>query len=133
MSTVPQHITFGQDQALVDRVRSQLRDIVRLGVAFSGGVDSSVLLALAVAAPGTTRVVAILGVSPSLGSAERSAAHDVARFICAPLVEIATNEGERPAFRANGPDRCFQCKDELFTRISDEVFRAQGQIGRAHV
>ncbi|MCZ9343499.1 ATP-binding protein, partial [Streptomyces sp. TRM76130] len=37
------------------------------------------------------------------------------------VVEVATHEAELPAYRANGPDRCFHCKDELFTRISDEV------------
>ena len=93
----------------------------RLGVAFSGGVDSSLLLALAVRALGPARVVAVLGVSPSLAAAERSGAHDVAAHVGAPLVEVATHEGDNPAYRANGPDRCFHCKDELFTRITDEV------------
>ena len=93
----------------------------RLGVAFSGGVDSSLLLALAVRALGPARVVAVLGVSPSLAAAERRGAHDVAAHVGAPLVEVATHEGDNPAYRANGPDRCFHCKDELFTRITDEV------------
>src|SRR5659263_673478 len=96
----------------------------RLGVAFSGGVDSAVLLALAVQALGPDGVLAVLGVSPSLAADERSSAHDVAAFIGAPVVEVATHEGENPAYRANGPDRCFFCKDELFTRISDEVVAA---------
>ena len=98
-----------------------LGGVDRLGVAFSGGVDSSVLLALAVRALGVERVVAILGVSPSLAADERSAAHRVADVIGARLVEVRTQEGDRPAYQANGPDRCFHCKDELFTRIDDEV------------
>ena len=100
--------------------------IGRLGVAFSGGVDSSVLLALAARALGADRVVAILGVSPSLAGDERTAAHDVARFIGVPLVEVTTHEGDLAAYRANGPDRCFHCKDELFSRISDEVVAEHG-------
>ena len=40
------------------------------------------------------------------------------------VVEVATHEGERKEYIANGPDRCFHCKDELFTRISDEVVQA---------
>jgi uncharacterized protein len=96
----------------------------RLGVAFSGGVDSSVLLALAVRELGRDRVVAVLGVSPSLAADEREAAHAVARFIGVAVVEVATHEGTRPEYRANGPDRCFHCKDELFTRIADEVVTA---------
>src|SRR6478609_6513263 len=104
-----------------DQIGDMLAGIGRLGVAFSGGVDSSVLLALAARALGADRVLAILGVSPSLATDERTAAHDVARFIGVPLVEVTTHEGDLAAYRANGPDRCFHCKDELFTRISDEV------------
>ena len=62
-----------------------------------------------------SRVVALLGVSPSLAADERAAAHDVARFVGVPVVEVETREGDRAAYRANGPDRCFHCKDELFT------------------
>lgn len=112
---------FGADQAAVDRVTAALAGVRRLGVAFSGGVDSSTLLALAVRAMGPDRVVGILGVSPSLADDERAAAHVVARAAGAPVVEVITREGERAAYRANGPDRCYHCKDELFTRISDEV------------
>jgi uncharacterized protein len=101
-----------------------LAGVERLGVAFSGGVDSSVLLALAVRVLGADRVVAILGVSPSLAAQERSAAHEVAQFIGAPVVEVRTYEGDRPEYQANGPDRCFFCKDELFARISDDVVAA---------
>jgi uncharacterized protein len=105
-------------------VTKRLAGIGRLGVAFSGGVDSSVLLALAVRALGADRVIAILGVSPSLAADERAAAHHVAQHIGVAVVEVATHEGDRAAYRANGPDRCFHCKDELFTRITDEVVAA---------
>ena len=50
----------------------------------------------------------------------------MARFIGLPVVEVATHEGESEAYRANGPDRCYHCKDELFTRISDEVVTRLG-------
>lgn len=113
-------------------VEAILAHVPRLGVAFSGGVDSSLLLALAVRAVGPTRVVAVLGVSPSLPEDERRLAHDVARGIGAPLVEVATHEGDNPAYRANGPDRCFHCKDELFTRISDAVATRHGLTAIAY-
>jgi uncharacterized protein len=80
-----------------------------------------VLLGLAARVLGTTDVVAVLGVSPSLAGAEREAAHEVAAGLGVRVVEVATHEGDVAAYRANGPDRCFHCKDELFTRISDEV------------
>ena len=105
----------------VTAVSASLQGVQRLGVAFSGGVDSSVLLALAARALGHEAVVALLGVSPSLAAEERSAAHEIARQVGVPLVEVATHEGDRPEYQANGPDRCFYCKEELFSRIEDEV------------
>ncbi|HWJ54030.1 MAG TPA: ATP-dependent sacrificial sulfur transferase LarE [Propionibacteriaceae bacterium] len=117
---------------LLARIAPSLASVDRLGVAFSGGVDSSVLLAAAVRILGPSRVVAILGVSPSLAAAERTEAHQVAAVIGAPVVEVFTHEGDRAAYRANGPDRCFHCKDELFTRISDEVVSAHGLTAVAY-
>lgn len=108
------------------RVASDLTGIDRLGVAFSGGVDSSVLLALATRALGADRVVALLGVSPSLAAAERRAAHEVAEQIGVEVIEIETREGDRAAYRANGPDRCYHCKDELFATIDAGVARSRG-------
>jgi uncharacterized protein len=130
-SLVDQPLT-GELSAAAQAVGSRLIGTAPLGVAFSGGVDSSVLLALAVRALGADQVVAILGVSPSLASDERLAAHRVAAVIGARVVEIQTREGDNPAYRANGPDRCFHCKDELFTRIDDEVAGAYGLAAVAY-
>lgn len=112
------------DAAAVSRVSALLVGTAPLGVAFSGGVDSSVLLAVAARTLGADQVIAILGVSPSLASEERTSAHAGAKVIGVQLVEVATHEGDREEYRRNGPDRCFHCKDELFTRISDEVVNA---------
>lgn len=105
----------------VTAISEKLKDVRRLGVAFSGGVDSSLLLALAARALGIQRVVALLGVSPSLAAEERSAAHQVARHIGVMIIEVETHEDDHPEYQANGPNRCFYCKDELFGRIDDEV------------
>ncbi|HZL75556.1 MAG TPA: ATP-dependent sacrificial sulfur transferase LarE [Propionibacteriaceae bacterium] len=110
----------------VAAVSTSLASVRRLGVAFSGGVDSSLLLALATQILGIDRVVALLGVSPSLAAEERNAAHEVARHIGVRLVEVMTYEGDRPEYQANGPDRCFYCKEELFSRIDDEVAQQYG-------
>ena len=123
------------DRAAVHRVTQGLRSAVptgRLGVAFSGGVDSSALLALAVQALGPARVVAVLGVSPSLAADERTAAHEVAAVVGAALVEVRTHEGDNPEYRRNGPDRCFFCKDELFLRIDAELARAHDLVAVAY-
>ena len=112
---------FGPDDAGVAAVRAALAPHHRVGIAYSGGVDSATLLALAALGLGPTRVVALLGVSPSLAADERTAAHEVASFIGVPVVEVRTHEGDNPAYQRNGPDRCFHCKDELFSRIDDTV------------
>lgn len=107
-------------------VAADLTGVDRLGVAFSGGVDSSVLLALAARVLGHDHVVALLGVSPSLATTERSAAHTVARQIGVAVIEVETREGDRAAYRANGPDRCYHCKDELFATIDAGVATSHG-------
>src|SRR3954451_21703852 len=129
------HTSPIMDDAPTVAAIARIADMVgdgRLGVAFSGGVDSSVLLALAARALGAARVVAVLGVSPSLAAAERVAAHEVARVVGVPVVEVTTAEGEDPAYQRNGPDRCYFCKNELFTRISDEVVAAHGLAAVAY-
>ena len=132
ISTTPIESPDADVGRAAERVVALLEGAGTLGVAFSGGVDSSVLLALAVRALGPQNVVAILGISPSLAADERVAAHDVARFIGARVVEVITHEGDNEDYRRNGPDRCFFCKDELFTRISDEVVAAQGLVSVAY-
>ena len=94
-------------------------------------MDSGLLLALAVRALGADRVLAVIGVSPAW-PATSARRRDVAAAIGAPVVEVATHEGDHPMYRANGPDRCFFCKDELFTRISDEVAGAHGLVAVAY-
>ena len=115
-----------------ERVAASLAGRAPLGVAFSGGVDSSTLLALAARALGADQVVAVLGVSPSLAAEERVAAHAVAAFIGVRVVEVVTHEGDRPAYRRNRPDRCMHCKDELFTQIADEVVERHGLAAVAY-
>ena len=124
--TISETIPFSRNEhwtveRAIAAVSASLQEVERLGVAFSGGVDSSLLLALATRALGAGSVVALLGVSPSLAAEERSAAREVASFVGVSLVEVATHEGNRPEYQANGADRCFYCKEELFTRIEDEV------------
>ncbi len=96
-------------------------------VCYSGGIDSTVVLAASVRAGLET--VALLGVSPSLASAERADAHRIAREIGARVEEVETNEMELAGYRANAGDRCYYCKSALYdtvqalaaTRNSQEV------------
>lgn len=111
-------------RALADRLGGGGPAGHRLGVAFSGGVDSAVLLALGARVLGRDRVLALLGVSASLAKRERDAAHALASAIGVEVVELETREADNPAYRANGVDRCFHCKSELFSRIDAEVVAA---------
>lgn len=111
----------GRDLELADRIASQLKGVGRLGVAYSGGVDSAVLAALAVRALGPENVIALLGVSPSLPARERGLAHRTAERIGVRVVEVTTRETESVQYRRNGVDRCYHCKAELFTRIEEET------------
>ncbi|TRW44479.1 ATP-dependent sacrificial sulfur transferase LarE [Georgenia yuyongxinii] len=122
----------GDTRSRADAVAAELAGAAPLGVAYSGGVDSALLLALAVRALGAENVVALLGVSPSLARSERRLAHETAAFIGARVVEIKTHEGENPDYVKNDVDRCFFCKDELFARISDEVVTAHGLAAVAY-
>ena len=124
---IPVTLNLDADDArLVTDVSASLIGIERLGVAFSGGVDSATLLAIAAHALGPDNVVALLGVSASLASRERKIAHDVAAHIGVELIEVQTRELELAEYRRNDADRCFHCKNTLFSTISDQVVEELG-------
>jgi uncharacterized protein len=114
------------EQKLLNAVRSAARERVAY-VCFSGGIDSTVVLAASVRAGVDT--VALLGVSPSLAASERADAHRIASEIGAEVEEVETNEMDLAGYRNNAGDRCYYCKSALYdtvqalaaTRNSDEV------------
>ncbi len=115
------HTFADQDRERVALVADELRAYRRVGVAFSGGVDSAALLAIAADILGHSNVVALLGVSASLAARERELAHEIAGQLGVTLVEVETNELEIEEYRRNDGNRCFYCKDTLFSTISDAV------------
>jgi uncharacterized protein (TIGR00268 family) len=94
-------------------LEAQLSPLPGVLVAFSGGVDSGVVLAAAVRALGRERVVAATAVSPSLPAAERAGAVAFVASLGVRHELPRTDELSREGYRANGGDRCAFCKSEL--------------------
>ncbi len=91
-------------------------------VAFSGGIDSTVVLKLAADVLGE-RALGVSGLSPAVAPAEAAEAERLGHQLGARLLFAETAELRRPGYVANGPDRCFHCKTELYAvcrAIADE-------------
>jgi pyridinium-3,5-biscarboxylic acid mononucleotide sulfurtransferase len=104
------------ERTLADRLaalESSLRDLGSVVVAFSGGADSAFLLAAAVRALGTDRVVGATAVSSSLPTAELTLAADFCARLGVRHLTPSTHEMQREGYRANAGDRCYFCKAEL--------------------
>ncbi len=113
------------DRRNLERLQACLRRYPRLLVAFSGGVDSTLLLQVAVDTLGRERVLAVLGDSASLARSERQEAFDLAARIGARLRTLETYELENPSYAANPTNRCYFCKSELYTHLG-ALARAEG-------
>jgi uncharacterized protein len=108
----------------LDHLRQLVRACEGALVAFSAGVDSTFVLAVAREVLGD-RAVALTAHSASVPQAERDAARDLARRLGARHLEVTSHEGADPRYAANGVDRCYFCKSELY-RLCDEAARAEG-------
>jgi len=112
------------DATRLDAARAIVRDLGSVLIAYSGGVDSTLLLKLALDELGD-RAVAVLASSPAYPESEQKEARVLAGSLGARLVEVSTSEVELEAYARNNPDRCFHCKEELF----DTLEPVQRQLG----
>ncbi len=86
-------------------------------VAFSGGVDSALVLALAARTLGAATVTAVTAVSPSYPAGEMKQARGVARGLGVRFERIETREVEKEAYARNDASRCLHCKIELYAAM----------------
>jgi pyridinium-3,5-biscarboxylic acid mononucleotide sulfurtransferase len=105
------------DSAKVDRARAIVRGLGSVLIAYSGGVDSTLLLKLAVDELGRDRAIGVLASSPAYPESEQEEARSLARDLDARVVEVETHELELEEYTRNHADRCFHCKEELFATL----------------
>jgi uncharacterized protein len=103
-----------------DRLLDCLRKIESCAVAFSGGVDSAVVAKAAHIALGESSV-AVTAVSPSLAAGELEQAVELAALIGIRHEVVETNEMSNRSYLANGSDRCYHCKMELYTHLQPRL------------
>jgi len=99
------------------RLLAALRALPSVVVAFSGGTDSAYLAWAAKQALGE-KALAVTAVSPSLPARERLAVEEFVHAFGIRHEFIHTEELSNPRYVANPPDRCYYCKDELFTKLA---------------
>jgi len=106
------------DTGQLDRLRSVLRRLERVVVAFSGGADSAFLAQVASDTLGPANVLCVTAVSPSLAPEELDDCRALAAEWRLRWREVKTQEIDDPAYRSNDADRCYHCKTSLLDAVT---------------
>jgi uncharacterized protein len=101
----------------LENLKNIVKELKSVLIAFSGGVDSTCLLKIALETLGPDKVKAVTAVSETYPQAELENAQKLAQALGVNHTTITTNELKIPAFAQNQPDRCYHCKKELFTQL----------------
>jgi uncharacterized protein len=104
-------------ESKLEKMREILRELKRVAVAFSAGVDSTFVLKVAIDTLGPANVVAVTGKSDSLAEGEFDEAQRLAQSMGAEHVVIETEEMQDPNYLSNPVNRCYFCKTELYTKL----------------
>ncbi len=108
---IDQHVSSKYDHLV-----KIIKGMDRVMVAYSGGIDSTLLIKV-----GTDQLrencLAVIAVSPSLSKNELNEAKEIAKLIPANLIEVQTNELNNSLYQQNDQNRCFYCKTELFEKL----------------
>lgn len=102
---------------MIQKLHALLQPLGRVAVAYSGGVDSTLVLKASLDALGAHNVVALLAVSPSLPQSEKDEAVLLAQQLGARLELLPTQEVNDPAYQTNAPNRCYFCKDHVYRAL----------------
>jgi pyridinium-3,5-biscarboxylic acid mononucleotide sulfurtransferase len=107
-----------------EHLLSRLREIPSLIIALSGGADSAYLAWAANRALGK-RALSVTALSPSFSAHDKEMVEQYVKKLALRHEYIETHEMENPAYRSNQPDRCYFCKDELFSEL-DKLTLSRG-------
>ena len=115
----------------MEQLRGLLRSYGSCLIAYSGGVDSACLLAVAYETLGGGRMLGVIADSPSLPRQALADALEVARQIGAPVEVVRTDELHDENYASNPLNRCYYCKSELFAKL-DELARDRSYAAIAY-
>lgn len=111
--------TLSQVASKLVKLQDVVRRYDRVLTAYSGGVDSTLVAAVARQVIGKDGAPAVIGDSPSLPRAEFAAAKQLAQDLDLKLIVIAPNEQNDPGYVANAGDRCYYCKTHLYDQLQN--------------